>query len=383
MKIRVLHIIDHLGYGGAPIAVKNIVEKISGEHLETFVCALRTNPFPIPVKARLISLTYHKYNPYTIFAIAKLCKKYKIDIIHAHLQKSIISSLFASFLCKSKIVIHEHGAIFRGGTGFIYRLLLKVLAQRAAVAIANSQATKTVLNRTAGLAEDSIVIVSNFIDFDRFNCTLYDRNKSRNVLGIAENKIIVGFVGRLDSCKGADLLVNAAAILCKRDERYCFVIVGEGPERKRLEKLVLRLGLNKKVIFTGLQTNPAEVIRAFDIALIPSRREAFGITAIEFMRMKVPVIASPVGGLPELVQNEKTGILLDSLKAQSIADAVNRIVLDISSRERLTNNAEVFSRKFDGSTQLKQIEDIYNSLAQTKVKNNRQDMDKNIPLTSN
>ena len=165
MKIRVLHVIDHLGYGGAPIVVKNIVEKISNEHIETFVCALRKNPLAIPVEAKLINLAYHKYNPYTILAIAKLCKKYRIDIIHAHLQKSIISSLLASFFCNSKIVIHEHGPIFRRGTGFIYRLLLKALSSRAALAIANSQATKAALSQVAGFAEESIEVVSNFIDF--------------------------------------------------------------------------------------------------------------------------------------------------------------------------------------------------------------------------
>ena len=362
MRIRVLHIIDHLGYGGAPIVVKNIVQNLNNQHIETFVCALRTNPNALPIKAKLISLTYHRYNPLAVLAIAKLCKKYKIDIVHAHLQKSIISSLFASFLTKSKIIIHEHGPIFRGGTGFVYRLLLKILRSRAAIAIANSQATKAALLQTVGFAKSSITVVSNFIDFGRLDPALYERNKTRDTLGIAKNKIAVGFMGRLHHCKGADLLIEAAAILCEKDQRFRFVIVGDGPERKQLEGLVARLGLKEKVVFTGLCKDPAEVIRAFDIAVIPSRREAFGITAIEFMRMKIPIVASPVGGLVELVQHEKNGILLDSLNPQNIADAVNRLVQDDSLRERLTNNAEVFSRKFDGKEQLQQITDIYEKL---------------------
>jgi len=352
MKIRVLNVIDHLGYGGAPVVVKNIVERLSSEDIETFVCALRTNPKAMPIKTTLISLTYHKYNPFAFLAIAKLCKEHEIDIIHAHLQKSIISCLLAGFLCDAKIIIHEHGPIFRRGTGCIYRLLLKVLATKASIAIANSQATKSVLNQTAGFAKESIYIVSNFIDFARFDHTLYDKGKARDTLGIAENKTVVGFVGRLDSCKGVDLLINAAAILCKKDQRYHFVIVGEGAQ----------LGLKEKVIFTGLCRNPAEVIKALDIAVVPSRREAFGIAAIEFMRMKIPVIASPVGGLAEVVQHNKTGILLDSLNAENIADAVNTLMQDNSLRESLIENAEVFSRKFNGAEQLKQITSIYEKL---------------------
>ncbi len=364
MSIKVLHIIDHLGYGGAPVVVKNIVEKLDRENFEIFVCALRTNPKAIPIETNLISLKYHRYNPFSFLTIARLCKKHKIDIIHAHLQKSIISSLLAGFLCNAKIIIHEHGPIFRRGTGCIYRLLLKLLASKASVAIANSQATKSALQKTTRLAEESIYIVGNFIDLSRFDRTLHDRNKIRKMFGIADNETVVGFVGRLDQCKGIDLLIHAADIVCKKDPHYRFIIVGEGTQKKPLEQLAFQSGLEEKIFFTGLCKNPEEIITTFDIAVIPSRREAFGITAIEFMQMKVPVIASPVGGLVELVQDNKTGILLKNLRAYSIAQAVTDLAQDDSLKKSITENAEIFSRKFDGQQQLKQITEIYKKLCQ-------------------
>ena len=362
MSIRVLHVIDHLGYGGAPIAVKNIVENLDRTRIEATVCALRTNPRALPIAAKLINLAHHKYDPFAFLTIAKLCKEYKIDIIHAHLQKSVVSCLLASYFCDAKVVIHEHGPIFRGGTGFIYRCLLRALSCRAAAAIANSKATRDVLIRTARLDEASVFAVGNFIDFARFDCTLYDRGKARETLEMGADRIVVGFVGRLDSCKGVDLLIDAAAILCPEDERYRFVIVGEGAQRQSLEAIVNRLGLGERVTFTGLCENPAEIVRAFDVAVVPSRREAFGIAAVEFMRMKVPVIASPVGGLVEVIQHEKTGILLDELSVGGIAEAVKRLVRESSLREELINNAEVFSRQFDGREQIKQITAIYEKL---------------------
>ena len=362
MKIRVLHVIDHLGYGGAPVVVKNITEKLDSEHIETLVCALRTNPEAMPIKTKLISLTYHKYNPFAFLTIAKLCKQHNINIIHAHLQKSIISCLLAGFFCDAKIIIHEHGPIFRRGTGCIYRLLLKLLAKKASVAIANSLAAMKALKQTAGFTEQSTHVVTNFVDFTRFDHTLYDRQKIRYEFGITEDKKVVGFLGRLDSCKGVDLLINAAAILSKKDPLYHFIIIGHGAQRNQLEQLVLQLGLKENVTFTGLCKNPAEVISVFDIAVVPSRREAFGIAVIEFMRMKIPVIASPVGGLGEVVQHNKTGILLDNLSADNIALAVSSLVQDKSLRESLVENAELFSRKFDGAEQLKQITDIYEKL---------------------
>jgi glycosyltransferase involved in cell wall biosynthesis len=362
MSIRVLHVIDHLGFGGAPIVVKNIVEKLNGGRFEQTVCALRTNPKALPIKARVISLTFGKYNPFAFLAIAKLCKEHKVDIIHAHLQKSIVSCLLARSFCKGGIIIHEHGPIFRGGTGSIYRLLLKLLGSKAAAVIANSEATGAALGRTLGLDEESIYVVGNFIDFARFDPELYTRDGAREALGIDAGRIVVGFVGRLDECKGIDLLVDAAAVLCDQDERYHFVIVGEGSQRDRLESMVLRLGLGKRVTLTGLREKPEQIIPAFDVAVIPSRREAFGITAVEFMRMKIPVVASPVGGLVELVRHDKTGILLDELSAESIARAIAGLVSDDSIRRKLTDEAEVFSHRFDGQEQLKVIADIYKKL---------------------
>jgi glycosyltransferase involved in cell wall biosynthesis len=362
MSIRVLHVIDHLGYGGAPVAVKNIAEKINGGRIETIICSLRTNPKAMPVEAKLINLGYHKYNPLVVTAIAKLCKEHKIDIVHAHLQKSVISCLLASFFCDAKIIVHEHGPIFRGGTGFVYRRLLKSLHSRAALAVANSQATKAALVRMAGFDEGSVRVVSNFIDVARFEPNLYDRAKVRESLGIGANQVVVGFVGRLHPCKGADVLIRAAALLCKESERFHFVFVGEGAQRPQLERLVGELRLQEKVTFTGLCTNPAEVMIAFDVAVVPSRREAFGIAAVEFMRMKVPVVASAVGGLAEVVKHEKTGLLLSELSPKAIAEAVDKIMQDKALRKRLINEAEVFSRKFDGREQLKQIMEIYEKL---------------------
>ena len=355
--------IDHLGYGGAPFVVKNIAERIDAGRIETFVCAMRTNPEAIPIKTTLINLGYHKYNPFVFFAIAKLCKEHKIDVIHAHLQKSIICCLLASFFCKAKIIVHEHGPIFRGGTGFIFRWLLKAFRSRATVAIANSQAAKTALVQAAGFDEKSVIVVSNFIDLAQLDRPLYDRDKARDKLGVAGDNIVVGFVGRLDPCKGVDLLLEAAAMLCKNDERYRFVIVGNGTQRKKLQDQALRLGLKEKIIFTGLCKNTAEVMIAFDMAVVPSRREAFGIAAVELMQMRIPVIASAVGGLVEVVRHEETGILLDELSPKAITEAIEKLGRDRSLRESLADKAEIFSRKFDGREQLGQLTEIYEKYA--------------------
>jgi len=362
MKIRVLHVIDHLGYGGAPFVVKNIVERMPEDRFESFVCALRSNPKSIPIRGTIVSLQCRRYSPAAIRSVADLCRSYQIDIVHAHLQKAIISSLLAKSLYQGRVVIHEHGAIFRGGTGCVYRRLLWLLGPRADAIIANSEAAKSAVQRALRRSAVPVTVVDNFIDLERFAPDRYERTAARASLGLGEDKFVVGFVGRLDRAKGADLLIDAAAILRDEDDSWRFVVVGDGPEHEHLENRARTLGLDRAVMFAGLQENTAVVMRAFDVGAVPSRREAFGIAALEMMRMRVPVIVSPVGGLPDLVQNGQTGIVLPRLAPEAIAESIRQLRQDGALRERLLRSGFEHSSSFDGSRPMRQIVELYERL---------------------
>jgi glycosyltransferase involved in cell wall biosynthesis len=359
MPIRVLHVIDHLGFGGAPMVVKNIAEGLDPSRVETFVCPLRANPRELPIKANMIHLGYGKYDPRVIPAIKKVCRERHIDIIHAHLGKAVICSLIAGPSCGAKVVIHEHGPIFTPGTSWVLCRFLHLLGHRATLAIANSQATVTALHEKAGMPLDAIHIIDNFVDFARFDPALYDRQKAQASLNLSEDDIVVGFVGRLDPAKGADILIEAGQVLININRRYRLVIVGEGRERPNLERLASQLFLGDRIVFAGLCENPAQAMAAFDLAVVPSRQEAFGIAVVEFMRMRIPVIASAAGGLIELVRDGETGLVLNSLDPQSIVTAVLRLMGDPSLRQTLADNAAVFSQRFDGRRQLQQLTQLY------------------------
>ncbi len=362
MPVRVLHVIDHLGFGGAPMVVKNIAEGLDGGRVETFVLPLRNNPRELPIKTNLIHLGYGKYDPRVIPALKRICRERHIDILHAHLGKSMICSLLAGPACGAHVILHEHGPLFTPGTGWVLSQLLQLLGHRAALAIANSQATVTALHERAGLPLDAIHIIDNFIDFARFDPTLYDRAKARAALNLSEDDIVVGFVGRLDPAKGADILIEAGQVLINLNPRYRLVIVGQGREGTNLESLAVRLFLGNRIVFAGLSENPAQAMAAFDIAVVPSRQEAFGIAVVEFMRMRIPVIASAAGGLIELVHDGETGLILDNLDPPSIVTAVQRLTGDPTLRQTLIENATAFSQRFDGRRQLQQLTQLYEQI---------------------
>jgi len=185
----------------------------------------------------------------------------------------------------------------------------------------------------------------------------------RAKFGLTEDQCVVGFVGRLDRAKGADLLIEAAAVLHRTQETCAFLLIGEGSERKRLSEHIRSEGLEGMVTLVGLQENPAEIMRAFDVAVVPSRREAFGIAALELMRMRVPVIVSPVGGLPELVENGRTGIVLPQLTPTAIAEAIQSLRADASRRQEMAQMAFERASSFDARGPAEQMVAVYEEIA--------------------
>jgi len=362
MRIRVLHVIDHLGYGGAPFVVKNVVERMPADRIESVVCALRANPRPLPIDVPVITLPSGKYSPAAIRSITRICAERQIDIVHAHLQKAFIVSLLARPRLACHLILHEHGPIFRRGTGCVYRWFLRRFGVRADAIIANSRAAAAALKQAMRDADAAVTVVPNFIDLARFDPDRHDRHAARESLGLGKDRFVVGFIGRLDRAKGADLFVEAAAMLSRDEKRWCFCLVGDGPERLRLEDRVRQLGLQGTVSLAGMHEDPAAVMRAFDVAVVPSRREAFGIAALELMRMRVPVIVSPVGGLPELIRDGVTGMVLPELSAHAVARMIRMLAGNERLRETLVRNAYEHAGQFDGVRAVQQIVEVYERL---------------------
>ena len=359
MSVQVLHVIDHLGYGGAPLVVQQLMDRLDHQRIEPLVCSLRANPRPISVSTEVVTLDCPRYSLACLSHLRRLCQERGIEVVHAHLQKSIVSCLLA--ITDRPVFIHEHGAIFRQGTGAIYRALLRWLGKRAAFALANSQATLKALQAQAGFDTERTVLLENFVDVHRFDPVLYDGVQTRARLGVKPEDFVVGFVGRLDPCKGADLLIEAAALALSKGKKWHWIIVGYGPQEKALKAAASRYALRGCVHFTGLSENPAEWMVAFDAAVVPSRREAFGLATVEMMRMKIPVVVSPVGGLADLIEHRQNGWRLPALSAESIVEALHILYQDTGLRQQMIEQAWRLTQSFTGEAQIETLTQLYES----------------------
>jgi glycosyltransferase involved in cell wall biosynthesis len=360
MAIRVLHVIDHLKRGGAQISVKNLIENINDKDIEAFLCVLRTASVEVPIDIKLIGLKHRRWDPCTIWQVAKICKENNIDILHAHLQKAIISSLLASIIYKCVVVVHIRGGVFlKGMSFFLYRQLLRLLRKRASVFIANSNATVQKLVERIKISRDRINLVYNPVDFSVFERQPGCREKMRERWGIKDEDIVLGCVGRLHVVKGVDLLIEALGMLLRRDKNYFLVLAGDGPERERLEGLAKRLRIDDRVKFLGMCEDVAAVVSGFDIGVVPSRHEPFGRVAIEMMRMKVPIVTSGVDGLAELVRGGETGVVTQDSSPKEICRGIERLVRDEELRKRVVEEAYSFSQQFGIKEHVRRIKQIY------------------------
>ncbi len=360
MTIRVLHIIGSLRLGGAQTCLKYLMERNRNPDIEQFVYPLRPRPVEIEIDAPIIEFDYPNYDPRKFRAILQICRNHHIDIIHAHLHKPILGALLATYFRNVRVVVHEHGPIFRPGIQYnAYRRLLRRLKHRASWFIATSHATARQLEKVANVDPQQIEVIYNAVDLETFKPNAAARNRFRREYHFTDDDMVLGYAGRLHEVKGVDLLIEAMAILLKQSPRYRLLLLGHGPDQPTLEKRVQQLGIQQHVQFLGFRRDVAEFMNAFDIGVVPSRQEPFGIVALEFMRAKVPLVCSDADGLAEFVRHEENALVPSPNTPENIAACIERLALDPDLAGKISEAAYRGTETFGVENQIQALERVY------------------------
>ena len=236
------------------------------------------------------------------------------NLIHSH-QTSLLGSIVPWVWRRPKVALlaTRHIMSDHSKKDFFHRAIYSRLDF---LVVVSHQLRQNVLE-THSIRERNVKIVHLGLDFDAFNPRKIDASKQRKLWGADSETVVIGLVGRIDPAKGQATFIRAAASVLmnqKSPKKVRFVIVGEetlGSESKHLEELremVAQFRLQEHVIFTGYQENIPEIMKSFDLFVMPSRQEAFGLVAIEAMAMETPIIISRGGSSSEIVGQDEFGL---------------------------------------------------------------------------
>ena len=257
-----------------------------------------------------------------IIKIIRACLKDDIKVIIANSGREYWPAVIAAKIAGTMVIFirHQMDRLKRTTCWLVNHYVDRVIAVSGAVKDALLE---------SGISHEKIEVIYNSIALQRFNPNTVERDEVRSELGLDVNNIVIGTAGKLIQGKGVFDLLSAVYRLIDKYPNVRLIFVGDGSERTRLEQEVQRLSMHNKVILCGVRKDIERMYAAMDIFVLPSTcREAFGMVLIEAMAMGKPVIATAIGGIPEIIADESNGILVPPGDPDSIAHAIARYIED-------------------------------------------------------
>lgn len=387
-SVRVLHIITRLIKGGAQENTLLTVVNLDGVRYQTALVSgpsfgsegeIESKARQLGVDLTIIPELVREISPVNdlgaLYKVYRLIKRGKYDIVHTHSSKAGIIGRVATRMAGVKNIVHTpHGSIFDQGAnipGVSGMLLLKLLllVERMASHLTNRIVALTAAEARGyiklGMGNNSkFTIIHSGIDLSRFTGGEIDVAAKRKELGIPADCIAIITVARLTSEKGHVHLVEAAKeTVTQFGGRLKFIFVGDGSLRKALEKKACELGLDETILFLGLRDDVPELLAISDLFVLSSLYEAQGRVIVEAMAAGLPVIATRVGGVPDVVIDGETGLLVPAADPQALASAIINVLAD---REKAKQMGQAGRRRVDPEfsveTMVERIDMLYRKL---------------------
>jgi glycosyltransferase involved in cell wall biosynthesis len=306
----------------------------------------------------------------TIRRIRDLLRASKPDVVHTH---QIGALIYAGPACKQEkipVVVHtehinnvsKHRSLSRRAR---IRLLWGLAGSYADRFFCVSDDIADAVKAYRTVPSRKVMVVPNGIDTAAF-ASAGDSATLRTELGIPHGVPVIGTVGRLNEVKSQDLLIQAFARLsCHRPEPH-LLLVGDGPERSRLEELTRDLGVAKRVHFAGYQPQPQQFLHLMNIFALTSRLEGMPLAVLEAWAAGLPVVASRVGGVPKMIAQGQTGLLFDPGDEVALVEAMNHLLAHPEEARRLAEaGCEYVRSRFDVRVMAETYNEHYQDLLKT------------------
>ena len=278
-----------------------------------------------------------------------------IKIVHSHGYKSNFYAYFAR-LPGLSLVTTCHNWIASGFKMRCFTWLDKILLRYFDSVVCVSRPIQVELERWR--VKNTLSLIYNGIDINRFRKNSTRRKEIRHRLGLTDTEVVIGFVGRVSREKGISILMECGADIHAAFPELHIVIVGDGPLKTELESE----GIDY-VHFVGVQSDVASFYSAFDIFILPSLTEGLPMVILEAMASSLPVVASDVGSIPDVVEDGQTGYLIQPERKKTVYDALEQLIRSpLQARKMGENGLEKVERIFTSDKMVQQYISVYDSL---------------------
>jgi glycosyltransferase involved in cell wall biosynthesis len=364
-KIKVLYVITSTGFGGAERLLLSHLKLLDHKKYKFFVCSLREKPDDLFIEISQYAETSNlkiknKFNPVAVLSLIKLFRKIDPDIIHSHLFQARFYSTVAHFFYHRPVLItHKHNNVNpKKHNIFIFFEMISILFNKKVIAISNS--VKKSLNKYELIPSNKIFVLQNGIDHQKFSRIANSKIISNN------NQIIIGTVCRLEEQKGIRYLLLAMKTILTKFPTVQLEIVGYGTLLNELKELTQKLRISNSVKFFGKFAEVIPFYKRMNIFVLPSVYEGFGIVLLEAMAAGVPVVATNVDGITEVVIDRESGLLVPPKNPEAIANAVIKIIENSELGEKLVMEGYKRSALFDIKEHVIKLDNFYKKLLAIK-----------------
>lgn len=366
-RITVLHLVGSLRVGGAEQQVVSLAPLFDRKQFRIIVCAMQPGG---GLRGRLdqsdiqyVCLHYRvRSHILAMLRFISLLKREKVSVLHTHMYSASRFGRIAGVLARVPVMIatdHGHDPWKTWRHTAFDRVLLRYTALRIGV----SQDVVDLIKARENPPPEKLAMIPNGVDPERFKAGEIERNAVRAELGISDDAVLVGAVGRLAEPKALHVLIEAVSHLVKRVPQARLVLVGDGPLKPELEKQAAGLGVSDRVLFAGTRMDIPAVLAAIDVFAISSKREGLPVVLLEAMAGGRPIVTTKVGGIPEVVRDHQEALLVPPDAPAALADAMSEIISDPELAAELGRRArERVSSEFSIAATARKLEQVYSGL---------------------
>ena len=355
--MKILQVIPYFCFGGAETMCENLTYALTAMGHDVTVVSLISDRTPIAGRMEENGIRIHYLDKKLgldlsmIPRLIRIMQKEKPDVVHTHLNV-IKYAAIAARLCGIRCVHTVHNVAHEEAEGRLQKITNTIYFRRGwAVPVALSPKVRETILSFYGLKEEQVPMIYNGVDLGKC-CP-----KEKHTVGKPARLL---HVGRFNEQKNHKGLLDAFAQIVKVHPDCCLQLIGDGELEEETKRYTQHLGLQENVIFLGNQTNVYPFLQKADVFLLPSRFEGMPMTIIEAMGTGLPIVASAVGGVPDMLEDGVSGLLVPC-DPEATARAVLQLLKQEDLREKLGANALESSRKFSAAHMARCYLDVYSN----------------------